>query len=473
MEDDKKKEAEKWDKVFSALEQMSKQLKVMDEVQQQLVGQADLAASVADQAAREHDLLARRVEETGKAVAQITLESMAKKLETTVDSASDREEERSRGSVHHDRDVAREGQSPSRRSSTLVAGVQMKKGLGTWEQFKKAVLAKFGAYEYPKAMHDLLHLRQKGNVDEYVAEFEEARYATAMHNHELDEIFFVTQFVKGLKPEIQHPVLSQLPTTVDRAALLATIQQEIQDRGKLKGNKSGFSPKTGVQTGKLEAKQSTPIGDLSKERQLREFHRINGLCYACGKKFDGNHLQVCPKWAHAQLHSLASTDMNMVLSEEVLTLLANEDAVEGTSREVMALSWKLGLRASALRTMAVACPTRVSFVGHRARLGRHEPWFLVQLFSDWVEVFARRRCWWWWMSPLTSVPHMPQHAHRLVRASCSAEHVCDDGVGYDGGAGGRARVVRHVTEQGERCEDSERGVAWSRRLRNAAASKQP
>ncbi|GJN17425.1 hypothetical protein PR202_gb04488 [Eleusine coracana subsp. coracana] len=58
------------------------------------------------------------------------------------------------------------------------------------------------------------------------------------------------------------------------------------------------------------------------------------------------------------------------------------------SQEVMALSWKLGLRVSALRTVAAACPARVSFAGLRARLRRHEPWFLVQLFSDWVVLHA-------------------------------------------------------------------------------------
>ncbi|KAK3132522.1 hypothetical protein QOZ80_6AG0523620 [Eleusine coracana subsp. coracana] len=104
---------------------------------------------------------------------------------------------------------------------------KLTKGLGNWEQFKKEVLAKFGAYEYAKAMHELLHLRQKGMVAEYVAAFQEARYATAMHNPELDEIFFVTQFMKGLKPEIQNPVLSQLPTMVDKAVLLASIQQDL------------------------------------------------------------------------------------------------------------------------------------------------------------------------------------------------------------------------------------------------------
>jgi hypothetical protein len=35
-----------------------------------------------------------------------------------------------------------------------------------------------------------------------VKEFEEARYATVVHNAMMDETFYVSQFVKGLKNEI-------------------------------------------------------------------------------------------------------------------------------------------------------------------------------------------------------------------------------------------------------------------------------
>lgn len=56
-----------------------------------------------------------------------------------------------------------------------------------------------------------------------------------MHNAELDEIFFVTQFVHDLKPDIQNAVQVQLPTTVDKAMLLAQLQQEVLERSKYKG----------------------------------------------------------------------------------------------------------------------------------------------------------------------------------------------------------------------------------------------
>ena len=49
------------------------------------------------------------------------------------------------------------------------------------------------------------------------------RYGTAIHNPELDEIFFVTQFLKGLRSELQGPIMAQLPHTVDRFEVLAQV----------------------------------------------------------------------------------------------------------------------------------------------------------------------------------------------------------------------------------------------------------
>jgi hypothetical protein len=81
-------------------------------------------------------------------------------------------------------------------------------------------MLKFVAEEYSYAMQSLLEVRQSGSV-EYKKEFDEARYATSVHNHYLDETLYVAHFVNGLKHELQGPVKSHLPTFVERAALLA------------------------------------------------------------------------------------------------------------------------------------------------------------------------------------------------------------------------------------------------------------
>lgn len=51
-----------------------------------------------------------------------------------------------------------------------------------------------------------------------------------MHNEGYDDLFFASPFVNGMKEEIRDVV--QVPTNVDRALLLAKIQQRIHSRGK-------------------------------------------------------------------------------------------------------------------------------------------------------------------------------------------------------------------------------------------------
>jgi hypothetical protein len=50
-----------------------------------------------------------------------------------------------------------------------------------------------------------------------------------MFNPNYDEQFFISQFVKGLKSELSVAVESQVPTTLERAFLIARVQQEVQD----------------------------------------------------------------------------------------------------------------------------------------------------------------------------------------------------------------------------------------------------
>jgi hypothetical protein len=201
---------------------------------------------------------------------------------------------------------------------------KLKQRLGNWQQFASAVLAKFGADEYPKALHSLLYLRQIEGVEEYSAASDQARYSAAVHNKDLDEMFFVTQFIKGMKPEILSAVQMQLPSSVDRAALLAQLQQEVLEKGKFKAAKSSYGSKPSGGFIKQEAKSAT-TGDLSKERQVCEYRRVNGLCYACGEKFEPGHLAKCAKRTQIRLNSLVTDDGEMILTDDILQKLDRED----------------------------------------------------------------------------------------------------------------------------------------------------
>lgn len=86
---------------------------------------------------------------------------------------------------------------------------KVQKGLGDWEDFVDAVEAKFGTYDYQRAMTELMQLKQSSSVQEYHQEFDQIRYKLEMQNTQLGEMFFVAQFVNGLKEEIRNTVYSQ------------------------------------------------------------------------------------------------------------------------------------------------------------------------------------------------------------------------------------------------------------------------
>lgn len=60
---------------------------------------------------------------------------------------------------------------------------------------------------------------------------------------------------------------------------------------------------------------------LWKERQLRDYHKANGLCFFCGEKYDPSHLEHCTKRPKVQVNALALNDFNVELNDEILTQL--------------------------------------------------------------------------------------------------------------------------------------------------------
>ena len=85
----------------------------------------------------------------------------------------------------------------------------------TWETLCAALCAKFGREQYQQQLRQFTHLRQNGSVVEYMEQFEELMHHLLAHNPSFDPLFFATQFLDGLKPEIKSGVA--LHTTRKRA----------------------------------------------------------------------------------------------------------------------------------------------------------------------------------------------------------------------------------------------------------------
>ena len=95
-------------------------------------------------------------------------------------------------------------------------------------------------------------------MEEYAAEFQSLQFQVSMYNAGYDDVFFVSQFIKGLKDELQGPILMQFPDQVPKAIVLAKIQQRMLDRTKYKHAKTVLQPKQGGHPSKPDTKSSSP-----------------------------------------------------------------------------------------------------------------------------------------------------------------------------------------------------------------------
>lgn len=77
----------------------------------------------------------------------------------------------------------------------------------------------------------------------------------------------------------------QLSASVQRAAILAHVQEQLLLRKKQTWNKSPT-----VQPQKQEVKHSFSPSELWKGRQVKDYRRSHNLCFTCGEKYMSHQL---------------------------------------------------------------------------------------------------------------------------------------------------------------------------------------
>jgi hypothetical protein len=152
-------------------------------------------------------------------------------------------------------------------------------------------------------------------------------------------------------------VESQVPETVERAILLAMVQQEILAEAKPWAHRQQLPPKPDhavlrVDAPRLAAKIGTgdlwkdrQLRDLWKDRQLRDYRWAKNLCFRCGEKYDPTHQ--CPRKPAAELDALATEETQ---SDEVLNMIEMQDIAEAQQ-----LSLSIHALAGTLRAMVIRC----------------------------------------------------------------------------------------------------------------------
>ncbi|XP_025794160.1 uncharacterized protein LOC112874822 [Panicum hallii] len=276
MEASSQRDEAHWDQVLSSLDLLFARVSAIGVSQKELKAQLEQTTTTVDHYGKEQQLVAKRVEATGQTVARLTMDMMtdsdsetnsvrtmgggshqsARPVQTGDGSARRPDPgvpRPARESTHIPRSVIPKMQFPLfigehpkiwrekcldyfrisniEESMWVTAAalhfdknaakwlqVYKKQHLrATWDQFADAVEAQFGQYEYRKALDDLLQLRQTGLVEEYADQFEALYYQLIMHNSGYDPVFFIQQFINGLRSDVGMAVQTQVPTTLHRA----------------------------------------------------------------------------------------------------------------------------------------------------------------------------------------------------------------------------------------------------------------
>ncbi|KAM0849286.1 hypothetical protein ACQ4PT_053818 [Festuca glaucescens] len=193
----------------------------------------------------------------------------------------------------------------------------------TWEQFQQAVLSEFEVNVYRDRMRDLLQLKQTSTVEEYTKQFNQLVYSIRLYDASVGGMMLVTQFILGLKEELQGPVEAQLPMSVSMASTYAAIHEAVFERQK----KSSKTPATRTQPYvpfRRDTRQPANSSEMWKAQQLKEYRRANNLCFKGGDKFAPDHQCVQPA---AQLKALEGIDNTELISDAMLTAITELDNV--------------------------------------------------------------------------------------------------------------------------------------------------
>lgn len=203
-----------------------------------------------------------------------------------------------------------------------------------WDEFMERVPDKFGKEEFQFVVRQFSQLKQTWSVVDYTENFNSLVFNLTAHHPYWDPIFFVTQFVEGLRSDIKSVVLLHRPKDLDIAASLAVLQEEIlymgrpcevghvEASGSLRSNTCMAWPIPPppsklrmVPTSRTEERPTVePLKATSVEDKwaaLRAYRQARGLCRTCGDKW-------------SRCHRCASI-VPLHVVEEVMAILADEE----------------------------------------------------------------------------------------------------------------------------------------------------
>lgn len=145
-------------------------------------------------------------------------------------------------------------------------------------------------------MSKLIQLKQIGTVAEYKQQFKSAMCHLTSLDPSLNLRWFTAQFTLGLRDDIRYAVRLQAPMSVTRAVSLVRILEEgeVQRPRGCPPAPTKHPPAQAITPAAMAAPRTewprrTGNDEFNRERQLRDFCQLNGLCFKCGDKYNNEY----------------------------------------------------------------------------------------------------------------------------------------------------------------------------------------
>ena len=169
----------------------------------------------------------------------------------------------------------------------------------SWSEFCDALAKRFGKKGGLDEKEEFNKLTQNGTVLDYVERFEELKSVVVSRNSHLDEKYFISSFISGLKGELRPMVRLMKPGTLLDAIEIAQYQEQTVDILVKKSDtkKVNVSTKWSGDDKKINATESSGKGKEGKGKdhfkkispEEFQYRRNNHLCYKCGDKYSHGH----------------------------------------------------------------------------------------------------------------------------------------------------------------------------------------
>ncbi|XP_038990616.1 uncharacterized protein LOC120113567 [Hibiscus syriacus] len=153
-----------------------------------------------------------------------------------------------------------------------------------WHKFTTDICHRFGDQNFNDIVEEFNKLIQKNSVEDYHEKLEELRSYMLQYSPFLEEGYFVSIFLSGLKEEIKHRVKGHNPTTLAAAFRLAKLVEltwEVENK-KLRFQPRVASAEQNSIYKSINTNLNQPQKIVPQNRQcLVEYRRTHGLCYKC------------------------------------------------------------------------------------------------------------------------------------------------------------------------------------------------